>query len=269
MPSKSHLISVAKALALAYLLALAVAAMGQRWLIYPVWAAAAMASDYVPPGTRVVSVATADRETLKGFWKRPASAGGPIVVTFHGNASNPAPHAERFTGGPWLANGWGTLAIAYRGYPGSTGSPTEDGLLKDAQAALDFVRREAPGSPVLLHGHSLGAAVAIAASRGSETLGLYLEAPFLSMLDMARARAWFLPVTWLVSDTFRSDLRIVGFAGPVMVVHGTDDPVIPVGQGQALARIPVGGRFVPIEGADHVSLFGARDVEAEALFRPR
>ncbi len=97
---------------------------------------------------------------------------------FHGNGSRPEPHAERFAAEPWRARGWGLLTVAYRGYPGSTGSPSEDGLIRDGLAAANAARAQAPDAPILLHGHSLVAAVASQSPNGCRRSGFTLEAPF-------------------------------------------------------------------------------------------
>ena len=120
--------------------AVALLAVYQRKLLYPTYAVAANEAWAMPGVTRVV-VETADGERLRGYWKPPAP-GGSVVVTFHGNGSSVVAHAARFAGPPWLLNGWGFLAVAYRGYPGSTGSPSEDGLLADGDAAVAFVEQE-------------------------------------------------------------------------------------------------------------------------------
>ncbi|AWB20355.1 alpha/beta hydrolase [Methylobacterium currus] len=244
----------------------------QRGLLYPGQGGAVpVTGARLPPEVETISVATPDGERLRALWLPPAEGAG-VVVTFHGNASLPEWHAERFAAGPWRARGWGVMAPAYRGYPGSTGRPSEAGLIADGLAALAEARRRAPGVPVLLHGHSLGAAVAVAAAAragGTGLLGLYLEAPFDSMTAMARHHFRFLPAG-LLSDTWRSD-RIVGAVSvPILIVHGDADPVIPPKYGARLARTAhaeVPSDFVEVPG-DHVSILGVRDAEAERRFRP-
>ena len=243
-------------------------ALFQRRLIYPLaFEAVAAPADRTVPGLSIVTIETADGERLLAFWKPPAEGCG-IVLTFHGNASLPEWAAARFAEGPWRPHGWGVLAPAYRGYPGSTGSPSEEGLIADAAGALRFIERSAPAAPILLHGHSLGAAVAVAAASRAPHLGLYLEAPFDSLSNLVRIRYPPLP-TVLLLDSWRSDLRIASEAQPVLVVHGNADPVIPAKLAEKLvAAIPSNSRVEIIPG-DHVSILGLRDVEAEAAFRPR
>lgn len=259
------------AAAILYAVGIGALALVQRRLIYPGAYADAVPTGErtVPPGTAAIRVGTADGERLYALWRAPRPGCG-VVVSFHGNASLPEYHAERFAADPWRAAGWGVLAPAYRGYPGSTGAPSEDGLIADGLAALAEARARAPGSPILLHGHSLGAAVAVAVaarlSRAEAPAGLYLEAPFDSMVSAARVHFPAAP-GWFLRDTYRSDRRIAGLPGPILIVHGTDDPVVPVALGRRLAEAGQ-ARFAAIPG-DHVSILGARDAEAAALFGAR
>ncbi|MCJ2130957.1 alpha/beta hydrolase [Methylobacterium sp. E-045] len=240
----------------------------QRHLIYPGAFGAGLAEGErrVPAGTEAVAVTTADGRRLYGLWRAPEPGHG-VVLTFHGNGSLPEPHAARFSSGVWREAGWGTLAIAYGGYPGSAGSPSEASLIEDGMAAYRFVRDRAPDAPILLHGHSMGAAVTVAVAAREPHLGLYLEAPFVSLARLVAEHFPLLPGL-LLRDTWRSDRRIGAAAGRILIVHGTDDPVIPVAHGRDLAALAgTRARFVAVPG-DHVSLLGQRDAEAEATFRP-
>lgn len=242
-------------------------ALFQRHLIYPGAFFARPpegATRLAPPGTTALTLTTPDGERLVGFWRAPAPGCG-VVLSFHGNASAPEPLAQRFTEGPWA--GWGALAIAYRGYPGSTGHPSEEGLVTDGLTAHAAVTERAPGAPILLHGHSLGAAVAVAVGARAPHLGLYLEAPFDSLHHLVGLRYPLVP-RLLLRDTYRSDLRLADTTGPVFVVHGLRDGVIPVKLARRLAALAgPRGHFEAIPG-DHVSILGARDAAARALFQP-
>ena len=207
-----------------WLAAVAALAVYQRKLLYPTYAVAANEA-WVLPGVTWVVIHTADGERLRGYWKPPAP-GGSVVVTFHGNASNVVGHAARFAGPPWSTNGWGFLAIAYRGYPGSTGSPSEVGLLADGDAAVAFVERESPDAPILFHGHSLGTGVAVAMAAKHPSKGLYLEAPFDTMTAVATGHYPFVP-GFILRNTFRSIDRITKVMAPMVAVHGLADGTIP------------------------------------------
>jgi uncharacterized protein len=264
------LLSVLVAVPLAlYAVALVVLGVFQRHLIYPgaFRSQPQTVAREAPAGTQAVSLETADGERIFGFWRAPAP-GCAVVLSFHGNGSWPEPAAARFSTGPWRAEGWGVLAIAYRGYPGSTGSPSEDGLIADASAAYREIEARAPGAPVLLHGHSLGAAVAVAVAQSVPNLGLYLEAPFDSLAAVAAARFPYLPTGLLLRDSFRSDTRLGASGGPVLIVHGRSDPVVPLAHAQRLAERAGARVHLTILDGDHVSILGAQDREAAALFRP-
>ena len=244
-------------------------ALFQRHLIYPgaFRAVAAQPEREAPEGTSAIVVETDDGERLFGFW-RPPDPGCGVVLTFHGNASRPEPHAARFVGGPWRTHGWGVLAIAYRGYPGSTGAPSEAGLIADGLAAHRAVTARAPDAAILLHGHSLGTAVAIAVAERVPHLGLYLEAPFNALDHLVRLKFPYVP-NWFLRDTFRSDLRIAKASGPVLIVHGTDDPVVPLKHAHKLAEAAGPPARMVVVAGDHMSILGTQDAEAEAGFRPR
>lgn len=260
------LIGLALAAILFYGLALVVLGLNQRRLLYP--GAYRPLPAVVPvPGVAAVTLVTEDGETLHALWKPPEPGCG-VIVSFHGNGSRPEPQGARFTDGPWHRGGWGVLAPAYRGYPGSTGHPSETGLIRDGMAAVAAATARAPGAPILLHGHSLGAAVAVAVGARTAPLGLYLEAPFDSMTHAVRLHVPLAP-TWLLRDTYRSDLRIRTGTAPVLIVQGRDDPVVPAKLAVALAAAAGPRARIELVSGDHVSILGVGDRAAEALFRSR
>ncbi|MGU3537868.1 alpha/beta hydrolase [Methylobacterium sp. A54F] len=249
-----------------YAAGIAALAIGQRRLIYPgaYLGGAPQGTRSVPSGLEPISLTTGDGERLYALWRAPRPGCG-VVISFHGNGSQPE-EAARFAADGWAAAGWGVIAPAYRGYRGSTGSPSEDGLIADGIATYLEAARRAPGAPILLHGHSLGTAVAVAVAARAPHLGLYLEAPFDSLEGVVRRTMPYVPTLFL-RDTFRSAERIAGLSGPVLIVHGSEDPIVPVKLGRRLANAAGrAARFVAVPG-DHVSILGVRDAEAEALFR--
>ena len=168
---------------------------------------------------------------------------------------------ERFAADPpWRGNGAGLLAIAYRGYPGSSGSPSEEGLIADGIAAVDFVReRLGEDHDVLLHGHSIGTGVAVAVATQRRVAALYLEAPFTSALALAKERYPFIP-GFLMRDPFPSDERIRDArTEQIFIVHGSEDEIIAAGMARDLATRTDKAQLLIIEGAGHMSVFGEGD----------
>ena len=135
----------------------------------------------------------------------------------------------------WLvADGTGLVALSYRGYGGSTGRPSETGLISDAAAAYDFAIARYPAKHIVLWGESLGTGVAIALAAEREVGGLILDAPFTSIADVGAAAYPFAPVRWFIKDAFHSDERVVRVKVPLLVLHGERDSIVPIRLGERL-----------------------------------
>jgi hypothetical protein len=106
---------------------------------------------------------------------RAAARGHPIFLYLHGNGGSLQWRAERFRS--LTADGSGLVALSYRGYGGSSGRPTETGLIEDA-AAYAFAIARYPAERIVLWGESLGSAVALALAAERPVGRLVLDAPF-------------------------------------------------------------------------------------------
>jgi fermentation-respiration switch protein FrsA (DUF1100 family) len=182
----------------------------------------------------------------------------PVLLYFHGNGGALRYRVDRFRA--LTADGQGLVALSYRGYGGSTGSPTEAGILADAKAAYDFAVSRYPADKLIVWGESLGAGVAVALASEWPVARVILESPFSAAVDIAAAAYPFVPVRWLMKDQFRSDLRIGKVTAPILIMHGDRDAVVPIALGERLydlAKSPK--RFVRIAGGGHGNLgsFGA------------
>ena len=218
--------------------------------------------------TQEITLTSADGETLVA-WHHPPPDGRPLILYFHGNGGSLRLRAERF--GKLIAAGNGLLAVSYRGYGGSTGKPSEDGLLEDARAAYAFAAARVPPSRIVVFGESLGTGVAIALAAEKPVAKLILDAPFTSAADIAAAAYAFAPVRWLMKDQFRSSERIERVSVPVLVLHGELDTIIPIASGEKLyERIKSPKRFVRYPKGGHVNLdsHGAQDAIREFLREP-
>jgi uncharacterized protein len=140
-----------------------------------------------------------------------------------------------------ITAGVGLVAVEYRGYGGSTGSPSERGLIADGEAAYAFAAAHYQVSQIVPWGESLGTGVAVALAAEKPVGRVILEAPFTSTEAIAAKRYWFLPVRLLMSDQFRSDGRIGKVTAPLLILHGVKDTTVPFAMGQrmfALANQP-------------------------------
>jgi fermentation-respiration switch protein FrsA (DUF1100 family) len=251
-------------LATGYIALVALMYVVQRVLMYfPETFRTAPAEAGFPQAEEVV-LDTADGERII-VWHVPPREGRPVLLYFHGNGGSLRYRVDRF--GALTAHGEGLVALSYRGYGGSTGSPTEDGLIDDARAVYEFAVARYPADKLVLWGESLGSGVAIALAVERKVSRLVLEAPFLSAADIAAGAYPFIPVRWLMKDQFRSDLRVDKVTAPVLIVHGDRDRVVPIASGQALYRLITSPkRFVRIAGGGHENLGAFGAVEAARKF---
>ena len=155
----------AKALLGVYCAALLGLALFQRDLQYHPGAAIVAPAQAGLATIETLKLASGDGETLVAWYAPPARDDLPLILYYHGNSGVLADRAARFR--RLVASGYGLLAVSYRGYGGSTGTPTQDGILLDAEAAYnEALRRGFTGRRLLIMGESLGTGVAaIIASR--------------------------------------------------------------------------------------------------------
>ena len=168
-------------------------------------------------------------------WHVPPRPGHPLVIYFHGNAETIANRVDRHRA--LTATGAGLLAVSYRGYMGSSGRPTEPGLLHDAEAAYAFAASRHPAERIVLWGHSLGSGVAVALAATRPVAKLVLEAPFTSTADVAQRMFPLVPVRRLMHDQFRSDQRIGAVKASILILHGARDFVVPIALGERLYQL--------------------------------
>jgi fermentation-respiration switch protein FrsA (DUF1100 family) len=186
----------------------------------------------------------------------------PVILYLQGNGGSVRHRVERFRA--LTSDGFGLVALSYRGYGGSSGSPTEAGLLLDAAAAYAYTAARYPASRIVVWGESLGTGVAVALAAEQPVARLILEMPFSSTADVAAARYPFIPVRLLMKDQFRSDLGIGKVTAPVLVMHGDKDDVVPIWSAEKLfALIQAPKRFVRFPGGHHGDL-GPRGAVAQA-----
>jgi uncharacterized protein len=174
---------------------------------------------------------TADGERVV-IWHVPATAGHAVVIYLPGNADVLARCIGRFRA--ITADGIGLVALSYRGYAGSSGRPSEHGLLQDATAVHAFASARYLSDKIVVWGFSLGSGVAVALAADQPVGKLILEAPYTSITEVAAARFALVPVRWLLRDQFHSDRRIGRVTVPLLIMHGVRDGVIPMTFGERL-----------------------------------
>jgi hypothetical protein len=193
------------------------------------------------PEAEEVSLTAADGVHIVGWHVAPAD-GKPVILYLHGNGGALRYRVERFH--RLIKEGVGLVAIEYRGYGGSEGSPTEAGLFADAEAAYTFAAGRYRPDQLVLWGESLGTGLAVYLAAEKPVGRVILEAPFTSTAAVAARRYWFMPVRLLMKDQFRSDERIANVTAPVLILHGLNDRVVPYAMGEQMFDLTKGNKHI-------------------------
>jgi fermentation-respiration switch protein FrsA (DUF1100 family) len=211
-----------------------------------------------PPGMSVedLTLKGAGGMPLHAWWSAPADwepARGALLYC-HGNAGNLShrgPGIQR-----WHEQlGVGVLIFDYPGYGRSGGTPSEAGCYAAADAAYDWLTQARAVRPetILMHGGSLGGAVAIDLAARRPHRALVLVSAFSSLEEMAHRQFPWLPTRWLVRDQWDNLRKIRLCRRPVFIAHGTADHVVPYAQGERLfAAAHEPKEFFPMPGYDHL-----------------
>jgi len=180
-----------------------------------------------------LQIRTADGETLHGWWV-PADDARGVVLFFHGNAGNISHRLDYLQMFKRLR--YSTLIVDYRGYGKSTGTPSEAGTYRDAEAAWEHLRHARLAQPrnVVIAGESLGAAVAtwLAAEVGPRAVVLF--STFTSVTDLGAEVYWFLPVRLLSRIGYDNRENLKRIRAPVFIAHSRDDDIVPYAHGKRL-----------------------------------
>lgn len=203
-----------------------------------------------------VYLTTADGIELHG-WFIPGES-EVVLAWFHGNAGNIGDRLD-YINLMHTYVGASIFIFDYRGYGLSQGSPSESGLYLDAEAAVDFlidrVGSEEGTQDVVFFGRSLGSAVALKMASIYDVGGVIIEAPFTSTVALAKIHYPYVPeflVNLLIRNRYASDTVAGSLGSPLMVIHGTNDSVVPIEMGEKIYDLAnVNKSFYAVAGADH------------------
>ncbi|CAN7434046.1 alpha/beta fold hydrolase [Bosea sp. LjRoot90] len=238
----------------AYVAVLALLYVKQRDMLYPRNPARAETASANLPNVEEATLTTADGERLIA-WVVPPRDGKPVLLFFHGNAGNFSRSIRQTRFRALTQDGTGLFAVNYRGYGGSTGTPTEDGLAQDARAAYAAAVARFGVERLVGYGESLGTGVVLKLAAEAPLKAVILEAPYLSTAAVAQQLYPFIPVGLVMHDQFRSDQVIGKVKEPLLVLHGQRDGTIPFSQGKALfALANPPKRFVRFPEGNHENL---------------
>ena len=212
-----------------------------------------------------VRIATEDRETLHG-WFVPAPAARAQLVFLHGNAGNISHRIDQLAMFNELR--LSSLIFDYRGYGRSSGSPTEQGTYRDAEAVWKHLveERGVNANEIVVFGESLGGAVAAYLAAREKPRALIIASSFTSVPDLASKLYPLLPARWLARFTYNTAEYVKDVRCPVLVIHSPDDEIIPFAHGRAIygsASEPK--QFLEIRGGHNEAMFLSRHQIARGI----
>jgi uncharacterized protein len=184
------------------------------------------------------------------FFAAPQSS--RVILWFHGNAENIGMGIGQLKALEQL--GVNVFELDYRGYGKSEGSPGEAGVYRDAEAAYSYLAQSRHFDPksIFIYGHSLGGAVAVDLASRYECGGLIVESSFTSVPEMASHIYRVSLARYIPKSRFDSLGKIARVKAPVLIIHGTGDPVVPFAMGRRLYEAASEPKtFLPIEGGGH------------------
>jgi fermentation-respiration switch protein FrsA (DUF1100 family) len=234
-------------------LAVGMLAALQRQLIYFPDAGPVPPAAQAIPGARDVTLRTSDGLEL-GAWFVPADEGPDLhmaVLVAPGNGGNRADRVALATA--LRSRGLAVLLLDYRGYGGNPGSPSEDGLARDAVAAQEELERLGyPARQTVYFGESLGGGVVADLQASHQPAGLVLRSPFTELADVGAHHYPWLPVRALLRDRFPVTSHLRDTDVPVTVIYGDRDSVVPTRLSKQVADEAASlVERVVIPGADH------------------
>ena len=183
-----------------------------------------------------VKIPTSDNIELLGWYHEKNLTDHKTLVYFHGNAGSLENRIHKLN--HFKDMNINFLIIAWRGFSGNNGKPTEQGLYIDGKSAIDWlIKKGADEKNLILYGESLGTGVAIHLAQYNNYAGVILETPFTSMIDTAKKFYPYIPVSLLLKDKFENYKKIKNINSPILVMHGEVDQIVPFFMGKKIYEL--------------------------------
>ena len=193
-------------------------------------------NDELKVNVEKIKVITKDGIDLLGWYHEKNLKEFKTLLFFHGNAGsleNRIHKLNRF--GEMKIN---FLIIAWRGFSGNKGKPSEKGLYEDGQSAIQWLLEKGLNEKdIIIYGESLGTGIATHLSQNKDFAGVILETPFTSMVDAAKTFYPYIPVNLLLKDKFKNEDKVKNINSPILIMHGEADQIVPFAMGKRIFEV--------------------------------
>ena len=192
--------------------------------------------DKITVNIEKVNIKTSDNINLLGWYHEKNLKEFKTLIFFHGNAGSLENRIHKLN--HFKDMNVNFLIIAWRGFSGNSGEPSENGLYKDGKSAIDWlIKKDISEQKLILYGESLGTGVAVHLAQNRNFSGVILETPFTSMIDAAKTFYPYIPVKLLLKDKFENYKKIKNINSPILIMHGEADQIVPFSMGKKLYEI--------------------------------
>ena len=183
-----------------------------------------------------VKIQTVDNIELFGWYHEKNLNDYKTLVYFHGNAGSLENRIHKLN--HFQDMNINFLIIAWRGFNGNKGKPSERGLYVDGKSAIDWLKKKGVDEKnLILYGESLGTGVATHLAQNKNYAGVILETPFTSMVDAAKNFYPYIPINLLLKDKFENFKKVKNINIPILVMHGEIDQIVPFSMGKKIYEI--------------------------------
>ena len=183
-----------------------------------------------------VKIETSDNIELLGWYHEKNLKDYKTLVYFHGNAGSLENRIHKLN--HFQDMNINFLIIAWRGFNGNKGKPSERGLYLDGKSTIDWlIKKGVNEENIILYGESLGTGVATHLAQNKNYAGVILETPFTSMIDAAKNFYPYIPINLLLKDKFENFKKVKNINTPILVMHGEVDQIVPFSMGKKIYEI--------------------------------
>ena len=180
-----------------------------------------------------VKITTSDNIDLLGWFHKKDLKNLKTIVYFHGNAGKLENRIYKLNYFKEMDVNF--LIIAWRGFSGNNGKPSEKGLYEDGKSAIIWLKKLGLlEEDIIIYGESLGTGIATELAQNNNYAGLILETPFTSMIEAAKNFYPYIPVGLLLKDKYKNDKKILDINIPLLVMHGEADQIVPFWMGKKI-----------------------------------
>ena len=192
--------------------------------------------DQLSVDIKKVKVNTDDNIDLLGWYHEKDIKKNKTILFFHGNAGSLENRIHKLN--HFRDMNVNFLIIAWRGFSGNKGKPSEEGLYEDGKSAINWlINRGIKKNNIVIYGESLGTGVATHLAQNKNFAGIILETPFTSMIDAAKNFYPYIPVGLLLKDKFDNKSKIININSPILIMHGEADQIVPFFMGKKMYEI--------------------------------